>query len=334
MLKINYPDRKRLNVAYLNFFSKKIKPLKLEFDCFLRQKEREKLTVILKKVCLIYQKRELTEDNIFEYILTASFEELREIIDEIENEDFWKDDKEDLKKMFDYGKLSTKIRNFFIKNLTLNTCYYCNIDYINNLEITVKKDTETKQYGLFQLDHFLAKSIYPLFALSLYNFVPSCATCNAKLKGATEFKTKLSPTSEDFKYDDCVKFKLFFKKEDKGFCLTKTETSLTYSGNKDNYKQYEDNYKEYEAIFKTNDRYAFHNREVKELLEKRTRYTDKYLEDIVKALNYDIKSIEGKVLFHQLKRDIFGKEIFDKTPAETKPFTKLKRDIAKDIGLK
>lgn len=37
------------------------------------------------------------------------------------------------------------------------------------------------------LDHFFPKAEYPYLALSLYNLVPSCYTCNSNLKGAKDF---------------------------------------------------------------------------------------------------------------------------------------------------
>ena len=70
----------------------------------------------------------------------------------------------------------------------------------------------------FDLDHFLPKSKCPIVGLSLYNFVPSCAVCNEKLKGADELgcdeygaddKAKwlmLSPTSDTYSFENDVTF--------------------------------------------------------------------------------------------------------------------------------
>jgi hypothetical protein len=67
----------------------------------------------------------------------------------------------------------------------------------------------------FDLDHFLPKSQCPIVGLSLYNFVPSCAVCNEKLKGADEIggddKAKwlaLSPTSDLYSFEDDVTIKI------------------------------------------------------------------------------------------------------------------------------
>lgn len=70
----------------------------------------------------------------------------------------------------------------------------------------------------FDLDHFLPKSRCPIVGLSLYNFVPSCAVCNEKLKGADELGCDehgaddrarwliLSPTSDAYSFENDVTF--------------------------------------------------------------------------------------------------------------------------------
>lgn len=68
-------------------------------------------------------------------------------------------------------------------------CPYCDRAYITYYI----NDKNNKYTG--QLDHFYPKSQYPLFALSLFNFVPSCASCNqTKTDGSTDI---LYPYSED-----------------------------------------------------------------------------------------------------------------------------------------
>lgn len=92
------------------------------------------------------------------------------------------------------------------KTLNIKTCPYCNSQYT-----LVVKQGETKK-AKFQFDHFFPKSRYPIFSLSLYNLIPSCASCNLSKKEtdfnltdfvhpyvdsfATEFKIKLTLNSE------------------------------------------------------------------------------------------------------------------------------------------
>ena len=56
----------------------------------------------------------------------------------------------------------------FIKDIGVYVCPYCNRNYIYN--------AATQRTA--QIDHFFPKDRYPIFALSFYNLVPSCATCN------------------------------------------------------------------------------------------------------------------------------------------------------------
>lgn len=63
------------------------------------------------------------------------------------------------------------------KKLNINVCPYCNHSYIFTLN-----DAENEIYSKPEFDHFFNKSQYPLFALSLYNLIPSCSVCN-RIKG-------------------------------------------------------------------------------------------------------------------------------------------------------
>lgn len=58
----------------------------------------------------------------------------------------------------------------FINNIGMDTCPYCNRNYIYSLS----KNRSIKP----QIDHFYPKSKYPFFGVSYYNLIPSCETCN------------------------------------------------------------------------------------------------------------------------------------------------------------
>jgi len=63
----------------------------------------------------------------------------------------------------------------FYNQLGINSCVYCNRNYIFNL------DENGHIKG--QIDHFYDKASYPYLAMSFYNLIPSCASCN-KVKGS------------------------------------------------------------------------------------------------------------------------------------------------------
>ncbi len=58
----------------------------------------------------------------------------------------------------------------FIKSINVDTCPYCNRNYI----YYVSKVGKIKP----QIDHFYPTNIYPFLALTFYNLIPSCQTCN------------------------------------------------------------------------------------------------------------------------------------------------------------
>lgn len=98
------------------------------------------------------------------------------------------------KKIYDLNKALSKIfsydtyfydcnsgadrRHKIQQEINIEVCPYCNISYINSYEYIENGTNEEKRKNLFQLDHFYPQSIYPLFALSLYNLIPTCPSCN------------------------------------------------------------------------------------------------------------------------------------------------------------
>ena len=59
------------------------------------------------------------------------------------------------------------------KWLNVKACPYCNMQYT-----LYAGDKETGEKALFEFDHFLPQSKYPMFSMSLYNLIPSCSVCN------------------------------------------------------------------------------------------------------------------------------------------------------------
>lgn len=63
-----------------------------------------------------------------------------------------------------------KVGYWLTTRLGVNVCPYCNRQYT----FTIDKQNKIRP----QIDHFLPKSKYPLFALSFYNLIPTCPECN------------------------------------------------------------------------------------------------------------------------------------------------------------
>lgn len=103
--------------------------------------------------------------------------------------------KEDIAKG-EIQKSSDLIANFFIHHsgkdeFNIYSCFYCDSSYIGTFN--------RNRNRTFDVDHFFPKKQYPIFALSLYNFVPSCHVCNRGIKGSSNFN-KLYNFSKKFKH--------------------------------------------------------------------------------------------------------------------------------------
>lgn len=92
-----------------------------------------------------------------------------------------------------------KIDKFkFIKDIGLKSCAYCNRSYT----FTINRNRKLKP----EIDHFYPKALYPYLAMSYYNLIPSCPTCNGfGAKGQKDsykdnLKNPYEIKSDDFKF--------------------------------------------------------------------------------------------------------------------------------------
>ena len=109
---------------------------------------------------------------------------------------------------YDTFRDSPSCKNFLLDKLKIgkSKCVYCNIsdtDVVNNNPDPAAKPDLA---AYLDLDHFLDKARNPFFALSFYNLVPCCTTCNSRVKGTTSFDidTHVNPFHHSF--DDLYKF--------------------------------------------------------------------------------------------------------------------------------
>lgn len=369
------------------------------FELFKDRKELENLEEILKKVDIDYSLKK---------ILISDFSELLIISKKIKESKYEKDIKAFFVKngsptKYLYDDCQLKISLFLMnQNIKLNTCHYCNIDFINITEEhyqfnsikdfvlyapydvlmlvkEINKDTakrivkyrkysniikwgnllnnsiydrlyriyKTKKIdsskGLdlrniiikrnhFTLDHVLPKSEYVFLSLSIFNLIPSCNSCNSKFKHQKEFTVNnelinICPSSDSFRFDELMRFKMKFdindiefEKKIKGIKeINDVEIELE---NKDSLVGVD----EFIEIFKLKSRYEFHKYISFEMIEKRKLYSDSQIKEISELFrNSNMIKNEDSI-----KKDIFGKEIFEDINA---PFEKYKKDIAKQLGL-
>lgn len=114
---------------------------------------------------------------------------------------------------FNYDSHSSKIAKFLTdasNGFDIHNCVYCDFE-----DVTTFTKANGQEVRRFETEHVLDKGLCPLVALSLYNFVPSCGTCNGpalkgtKTIGDTEYEiSKLSPSAEGYDFDGKVQFEV------------------------------------------------------------------------------------------------------------------------------
>ena len=199
-----------------------------------------------------------------EDLLYGSFEKLQEIKDRLGD----MSKRDDVKELFNYEtKFQKHISKFFEQYVEVHTCYFCNIEFINTF---MTKDEKIKNG--FTLDHYIDKGKYPYLALSLYNLIPSCYTCNSKVKRVHSVET-LSPASTHFDFDNKVKFKTFMQNRNLQIDCEDDFALLLKEDFSDIYKQYID-------VFELDGRYKYHKYKIIEMINRRKEYPDSRIKEL------------------------------------------------------
>lgn len=151
-------------------------------------------------------------------------------------------------------------RDEFLRHFDdLQVCLYCNRNYINTLS----------DYNLYELDHFYPESEYPILAVSFYNIVPCCPSCNHH-KSAE----KISYSPHDTRYSDAdhlMKFAYHISDID----FLKNEKSI------DICMYYDPIMKDNVDKFDLEEAYNFHKKEVQDILRKKRLYSDEYISSLL-----------------------------------------------------
>ncbi|MCV6606594.1 MAG: HNH endonuclease [Campylobacterales bacterium] len=223
----------------------------------------------------------------------------------------------ELLELYNYYKTFLDRWNYqIVKELNINTCCYCNRESV----LVFNKDK--KEMTTAEMDHFYPRSLYPFLSISIFNLIPSCKTCNSKLKGDLDTgdmnKSIIYPYEDSF--NDKAKFKLnieksnFYEKEN-GFNL-----QLEILNNNKKAKRTKD-------LFKLEELYQNHKDIVLELIQKEYIYNDSYTDEIFK--NYEGTLFKNK---EDLQRLITCGYVEDKD-LHKRPLSKLIKDISKELDV-
>lgn len=116
-----------------------------------------------------------------------------------------------IRRGFNYENHKEIIRKFLTdttNGFEIYNCVYCDLE-----DVTTFTKADGTKVRKFETEHVLDKGECPLVSLSLYNFVPSCGTCNGpaikgtKTIGDTEDEiARLSPSADGYNFEGKVRF--------------------------------------------------------------------------------------------------------------------------------
>ncbi|HWK07392.1 MAG TPA: hypothetical protein VNS58_27355 [Puia sp.] len=205
--------------------------------------------------------------------------------------------------------------------LNIDTCPYCN----RSFTYTVFGNGTTK-IARPQLDHFLPKSKHPLLALSFFNLIPSCSTCNSSIKGAAQPDdgTFLNPYSPNLRHS-LIRFSYLPRSYPATIGMSNDLTiTLKYNGDPKDLVLRQKIERHIEA-FCLAELYANHSDIVREIVRKKAVSCNRYIEmlqDTFPAL---------KLSLEEAYRLAYG-NYFNETEFHRRPLSKLTKDIAIETG--
>lgn len=195
------------------------------------------------------------------------------------------------------------------ESLQLRSCTYCNRSYTTTMTNRLGGKLMRPQF-----DHWFPKSKFPLLALSFYNLIPSCPTCNSSVKG----DMVLNLEDHVHPYIDCnqtneFSFNFFYKS------FTDVEIYITKQGLTD---KASNTFKKLQI----DTMYNSHHDELKDLLKIKQYYSDTYIQKIQDLFP------NNRLSYQEIYRLLFGTEL-DSVDFHKRPLSKFKSDILKVLGI-
>lgn len=188
------------------------------------------------------------------------------------------------------------------KELGLTVCPYCNRNYINN---------RNARYSGSQLDHFYNRSDYLLFAVSLYNLVPSCSSCNhVKAKK----KCSISPFDPKLDSNKLIKFSIG------GDRVTDPGVAIEYHASID----------ENMTSIEIETAYAIHHEDLATIVTKHQIYSKSQQLEIFQLEKRANAHIYEPIDFDSL---VFG-EVVTSKEFKRKSLAKMKQDVLIELGVR
>lgn len=205
------------------------------------------------------------------------------------------------------------------ESLGLKVCCYCNRQYT----FTVSKDKSKLTRP--ELDHFLPKSKYPMFALSFYNLIPSCTVCNRDLKGQINFNHTeyFSPYEENVKHSNLYFDYIPLSFDGASGKTDEIEVKLKVAFNIDEATKRRVNGNL--GVFKYDEILAHHKDVVQDIIRKRYFSEDNYIQILQNTFP------QANLTLEEAYRYAYG-NFYDEKDFAKRPLAKLTKDIAINVG--
>ena len=216
---------------------------------------------------------------------------------------------------YDLDGKKQRLGYWLVNQLGITVCPYCNHNYI------FTRDPENEK-GRADLDHYYPKSKISHLALSFYNLIPCCKTCNSNgIKG--DQTIDINPYEGGFENSH-----LFTVVNLVEFFLTQEqETEVKLVKNESYAKEPSLDPTENIRVFRLNELYSQHGTLVRDLMTKAEAYHEGYYE----SLRESFKGV-GIGSNKDLDRLIFGNYVAPEDFGK-QPLSKFTRDILLQLGV-
>ena len=226
-----------------------------------------------------------------------------------------------LEKIFNYEKwIKNDEREKIIKFISVVKCPYCDRNYIANVSCKNEKIQATAD-----LDHYHIKSRFPLFALSLFNLIPACHTCNSTFKGS---QTASTTYPYDIDYQGYAHFQTKASFDDKLKLLqgySDVQFDIELKPDDKIASEIKDAITKDCEVFKLQEVYALHKNLVRDLYwRSKIYYSDGYITHAENLLQNS--SIEKDITWF-----LYGYDAADDGQDHENTLSKFRRDIIKEI---
>lgn len=254
----------------------------------------------------------------FEQILTLKYNELKEIKEKIKDDSNFITEIEKLKGdessennfLIDaYEKLRKKYGKELVEKTGVTVCPYCNRNFVNN----------GKDRAMAQFDHFFDKKTFPLFAISLYNLIPCCSSCNhTKQSNSISF----SPYDYDFRTDDMLTFDYCLENINKYRIKINTNENITDCNGKRRKNPIASNIE----VLQLREQYNLHTDLLKQIIFKTRTMPESYLQEIREMLKTTIDLDLGMT-----EEEIYYDNYLSEEKYHLRPLSKFTHDIVANL---